>query len=163
MVDARFPERWLLDRRLRRLPDRVYRTFTQTLVWSASSRTDGFLDTDDIESVPGAQMSDAVTLVEAGLWEVVGPGTWHIVEFDATQTTRSEHQVLENARRREREKKQRQRAKTSSGAAVPGDVPGGDGPEGMHRKEGRQEGRRAFEEEPGFAPIGDSVWQGYDR
>lgn len=166
MVDARFPERWLLDRRVRRLSDSEFRTFTLTLVWSAASRTEGVIDTDDIDALPGATVKNATALVTAGLWTPLRPGTWYVTDFNATQTSRAEHELLENARRREREKKQRQRARSST-TPVPGDVPEdqvpGDRPAGPHRKEGRQDGRQALDDEAFFKPLSTTAARGYDR
>jgi hypothetical protein len=73
---------------------------------------------------------------------------WQIADFKRTQTSRAEHEVLENARRREREKKQRQRAKAAEDAAaqdaVPGDSAGGQSP-GIAQA-GRQAGKSSLEE-----------------
>jgi hypothetical protein len=38
MTDARFPERWLQDRRVLRLSDVGFRLFTLSLAWSVSNR-----------------------------------------------------------------------------------------------------------------------------
>jgi hypothetical protein len=123
MTDARFPERWLNDRRLLRLSDAAFRLFVVSLTWSVSNRTDGELDASDLALMPGIDPAAAVELVRAGLWMAGGSPSptaapWLITEFASTQTSSSELQILTNARRREREKKRRQRAR------IPGDVPG---------------------------------------
>jgi hypothetical protein len=123
MTDARFPERWLNDRRLLRLSDAAFRLFVISLTWSVSNRTDGVLDTGDLTLIPGVNPAAAGELARAGLWMAGGSPSptaapWLIIEFASTQTSSSELQILTNARRREREKKRRQRAR------VLGDVPG---------------------------------------
>lgn len=141
-MDARFPERWLLDRRFTKLTDRQFRTFVLTLTWSVSNRTDGVIEQDDFAVIPGANVDDAKALHAAGLWEIVpGRPAYKMVDFANTQTSSHELEVLDNARRRDREKKARQRAKKaggpddtdpSSSPVSPGTVPG-DGPGGQHR------------------------------
>ena len=69
MTDARFPERWLNDRRIVHLSDRAFRTFVLTLAWAAANRTDGRLDLDDLAFVRGADEACAVELMTADLWE----------------------------------------------------------------------------------------------
>ena len=54
MTDARFPDRWLHDRRLLRLSDSEFRTFVTSLTWCVSNRTDGRLEHDDLAMVPPA-------------------------------------------------------------------------------------------------------------
>jgi len=117
MADARFPGRWINDRRVMALTGDVFKAFIVALAWSVENRTDGLIRTDDIEFIPRFTPAHAAALVTAGLWETTTNG-WQIVDYKATQTTRSEFETLENNRRREREKKARQRAR------VPGDVPG---------------------------------------
>ena len=41
MTDARFPERWLNDRRVLRLPDDAFRLFVLSLAWSVANQADG--------------------------------------------------------------------------------------------------------------------------
>lgn len=140
MTDARFPERWLNDRRLLRLTADQFRTFTWSLVWTVSNRTDGALDTYDLTLVPGATPADADALVQAGLWQTTSHG-WQITDWSSTQTGRDELEVLENARRRDREKKARQRANPrESPGTVPGDVPRDESP-GQHRQGKDRTGR----------------------
>lgn len=127
MTDARFPERWLSDRRVLRLSPLAFRLFALGLLWSVSNRTDGRIEAADLPLVPGASDGLVAELVAAGLWAVVPEG-WIIPEFGSTQTSRHELEVLENARRREREKKARQRG---SRGTVPGDK--NSRPEGLSR------------------------------
>ncbi len=136
MTDARFPERWLNDKRVVRLSDAAFRTFVTTLAWSVSNRTDGLVELGDLDLIHGADRSCAGDLLASGLWRRV-PGdsprdvsppvspSVRITVFEETQTSADELEVLDNARRREREKKARQRArKAETSTAVPGDVPG---------------------------------------
>jgi hypothetical protein len=111
MTDARFPERWLNDRRFIRLKDREFRGYLNALAFSVANRTDGVILRDDIELIRALDLGVADGLVTAGLWEVIDGG-WHIREYEDTQTTRRELEVLDNLRRREREKKRRQREKS---------------------------------------------------
>ncbi|MGH1551008.1 hypothetical protein ACRAWB_18245 [Leifsonia poae] len=139
MVDARIPERFLIDRRLLTQSDKVFRAWVTALLFSVANRTDGVIKRGDIPLMPFFDKTAPAALVAAGLWEANESG-WLITDFRATQTSRDELEVLENARRREREKKQRQRAAKEAGGPqfrdVPGDVPG-DASRGQDRQEGR--------------------------
>lgn len=134
MTDARYPERWLSDRRILRLSDQQHRTFVVTLAWTVSNRTDGVIEHADLPLIVGCDVSSPTlaALEERGLWERTADG-WVIVDWTSSQTTRDELKVLENARRREREKKQRQRGKQS----VPGDVPGDASPGTAQERQGQ--------------------------
>lgn len=123
MVDARIPERYLTDRQILRLSDAERSSLFMATVWSVSNRTDGRIERDDLALIPTFKESTIVKLVQAGLLLPEGADAWIIGDYSRTQTTRTEFEILDNARRREREKKQRQRAKPHD--AVPGDVPGG--------------------------------------
>jgi hypothetical protein len=145
-LDTRFPVEWLLDRRIQQLSDADHRAFVNAFMWSVANRTDGRVACADLALIPG--MSDsAAALVAAGLWAVVDETGWLITDFESTQTSRAEHEMLERARRKEREKKARQRAKVAQ--QEPGQNPvQGDSPEGRPRghvpgttQEGRQAGR----------------------
>lgn len=110
MTDARFPDRWLTDRRVLRLSDRAFRLFVTSLAWSASNRTDGQLDAGDLELLPGA--ADEVTcqaLVGAELWASEGDG-YVIVDYAATQTTAAQLAASERKRVLDRERQARHRA-----------------------------------------------------
>lgn len=161
MTDARFPERWLTDRRLLRLSDRHFRVFVSTLAWSVSNRTDGVIEHDDLPLVPvqDASPMDAAALVAAGLWTDESRG-WRVVDFDSSQSSRHELEILENARRREREKKARQRARRAAeDADVPGDRPGDVSPV-QHRKDrtGRTGSTTGPRTEPGSPGAEASTW-----
>jgi hypothetical protein len=128
MTDARLPERWLNDRRLRQLPDDAFRLFVTSLMWSVANKTDGVLTEEDLALIPGRGNRGAIwILTDVGLWigrHLAAPGSgqdhyWLIADFEATQTTRAELEAAEAARRKARDKKRRQRA----ASAVPRDVP----------------------------------------
>ncbi len=119
MTDARFPERWLNDRRVLRLPDDAFRLFVLSLAWSVANRTDGRLYDDDLTLIPASARGSG-HLAKAGLWERVAD-YWLITVYEETQTTRADMEVLANARRRQRDKMRRRRLRTEP---VPGDVPG---------------------------------------
>lgn len=127
MTDARLPERYLMDRRIIRLSDADFRSFVMAMLWSVSNRTDGEVATDDLALIPGFVGTAATSLEIAGLWTSHGDG-WTITDYDNTQTSRHDLEVLDNARRADREKKRRQRADRKgdgpSFSASPGDVPG---------------------------------------
>lgn len=129
MTDARFPDRWLSDRRIARLPDSHFRSFVTSLVWSVTNRTDGVIEPDDLALVPNFAKESVKAFVGAGLWEPrqgAGRG-WQIVDFEVTQTTSAQLQQCEQNRVKERERKARYRAKTAARGHVPrdrdGDVP----------------------------------------
>jgi hypothetical protein len=118
--DARFPERWLNDRRVLRLSDAAFRLFVISLAWSVANKTDGYLPDEDLALIPGVNLEAAAALYDAELWWSHMHGA-QITEFEETQTTSGDLQALANARRRQRDKMRRRR---SAAAAVPGDVPG---------------------------------------
>lgn len=131
MSDFRFAGRWLNDRRIMTLTGDDFKAFVTAGTWMVENRTDGFLTADDMEFIPRFTRASAARLVEAGLWIEHGNG-WLMVEYQGTQTTRSEFEALENIRRTAREKKARQRAAGRSGADGPSFSPG-DGPGDMSR------------------------------
>jgi hypothetical protein len=131
VTDARFPERWLNDKRVVRLPHSAFRTFVTTLAWSVANRTDGLIERDDLELIHGADDGDLPALLNSGLW-AAAPDGFMIVDFRGTQTSRDQLEVLDNLRRRDREKKKRQRTRddadslsrgTSPGTTSPGNLP----------------------------------------
>ncbi|GBE64202.1 hypothetical protein MFM001_06640 [Mycobacterium sp. MFM001] len=152
MTDARFPDRWLCDRRLQRLRDSEYRSFVQALTWSVSNRTDGTVEPGDLCAIPGFDPDSVPTFVDSGLW-TYHDTHWLIVDFATTQTTRSELEALDRVRARDREKKARKRAAQRT---VPGDAPrdcpsGQDG--GLHRLGQARQGK----EEKGTNYVSGSV------
>jgi hypothetical protein len=109
MTDARFPERWLNDARLQRVGPSAYRLFGNGLMWTVSNRTDGHIPTWALGMIPHASEAAAEELAAVGLWAEHERDGWTVTEFEPTQTSRHELEVLDNVRRREREKKHRQR------------------------------------------------------
>ena len=130
MTDARFPERWLNDRRVLRLPDDAFRLFVLSLTWSVANKTDGRICDDELALIP-ASGNGIGQLVKAGLWERAADA-WLITEFEDTQSSREDLEKLARGRRAQRDKKRQQRAHgmgdhSLCGArpcAVPRDVPG---------------------------------------
>lgn len=123
VADARIPEQYLTDKRILRLTDTERSSFFMALVWSISNRTDGRIERADLPLIPTFSEKAVAGLVRWGCWESDGVEAWLISDFTRWQTTRSEFEVLDNARRREREKKARQRAKAREN--IPGDSTGG--------------------------------------
>lgn len=109
MTDARFPERWLNDRRIVRLSDADFRSFVVALAWAVSNRTDGRVEADDLPLVPGFSESSMRALTDARLWSLEGEG-WQIVDFEGTQSTRAQLDGLDHRRQVDRERQARRRA-----------------------------------------------------
>jgi len=145
VTDARFPERWLNDRRVARLSDRAFRTFVVTLAWSVSNRTDGVIELDDLDFIHGADREAVPALLSAELWATTKKNVFLIAVFKETQTSRHELEVLDNLRRRDREKKARQRSKGSSDDESPGTSPGNPSP-GTVPRDGIGQDRKAGQE-----------------
>lgn len=114
MVDARFPERWLNDKRITRLSGDAFKLFMFAMGWSVANRTDGAITEDDLEDVPRVDRSVSVDLEKAGLWRREGRG-WMITVFDGTQTPRAQLEALEAKRLHERDRAQRYRDRKKSG------------------------------------------------
>jgi hypothetical protein len=114
MTDARYPERWLSDRRILKLSDGAFRLFVTGLAWSVSNRTDGVVYDDDLDLIPGADPAEAAALEKSGLWER-NADRWVITVYPGTQTTRKELEHAESAREKARVKKARQRANRPQG------------------------------------------------
>lgn len=131
MTDARFPERYLSDRRVLRLTADEFRGWAFATIWSVSNRTDGVILSDELPLIPFMKDPTAQKLEACGLWNAVDDG-WTIADFSQSQTSRHELEVLDNARRRDREKKARQRAAKNGEPVSFSDVPG-DSPEGSSR------------------------------
>lgn len=109
MTDARYPERWLNDRRVRRLSDRAHRVFITAMAWAASNKTGGRVEPEDIAElpvVPDRALRDE--LVKSGLWARDGQD-FVITEFDGTQTSAAELEKLERTRLQARIRKARER------------------------------------------------------
>lgn len=105
-MDARFPERWLHDRRLARATHSQFRLFVNANAWAVSNRTDGLIPREELSLIPGANMADASALVALGLWASV-PDGWMIEGFLDVQSSKSQLEGLDLKRLQDR---QRQRA-----------------------------------------------------
>jgi hypothetical protein len=159
MTDARFPERWLNDRRVLRLSDAGFRLFVTSLAWSVSNRTDGVLYDDDLQLLLRADTGRGEELRKAGLWER-DRDRWLIVEFVSTQTTAAQLAGLERKRAVDRERQARHRAGQSApnpspkGSATPSPCPS-DGvvARGVTRDVAR-DGTRDTKARPGQARTG---------
>jgi len=86
VTDAHFPERWLNDRRILRLPPEAFRFFVLSLTWSVANRTDGVIYDDDLALIPGADSGAIDVLAKADLWKRTAD-YWLIMVYDDTQTT----------------------------------------------------------------------------
>jgi len=152
MTDARYPERWLNDRRLFRLGGEAFKIYVVALAWSVANRTDGVISRADLDLLPGVELDHLVQLLVADLWDELEDNSGYvIVDFEATQTSSHDLGVLENARRRDREKKRRRRADR----AVPRDVPGDAVP---------RDDTRTGQDRPGQAPnVGGHLQDAKDQ
>jgi hypothetical protein len=169
VTDARFPDRWLSDKRIQRLPDNHFRSFITSLVWSVTNRTDGVIEPEDLELIPRFAKDSVRNLLAAGLWEPRGGSGrgWQIVDFAATQTTALQLRHLEDARAKEREKKARQRAarrsedtsSASTDAAVPRDIPR-DVPPDDTGKDRTGKDRQGEGESLPMAAGAENLWRG---
>lgn len=101
MTDARLPERWLNDIRLRKLTAPEFRTYMVVLLWCVANRTNGRLEADNVPFIPDADGGHAGRLVELNLWAPV-PGGWIIVDFSSTQTSREQLEGLELKKQQDR-------------------------------------------------------------
>lgn len=123
VTDARFPERWLNDRRVLKLSGDGVRLLIFSLAWSVSNRTDGVITDDDLPLIPHSSPQLAADLVATGLWQR-REDRWLVADFADTQTTRERLNQLDAARRAERDRKAKQRASgTAHGTRTP-DAPG---------------------------------------
>ena len=67
MTDTRIPEWWLTDRRILRLSPSAFRTLVMVYVWTVSNRTDGLVELDDVDLIPGADPGDFPELEGRGV------------------------------------------------------------------------------------------------
>jgi hypothetical protein len=117
MTDARFPERWLNDRRIQQLPHETFFAFANALMWSVSNRTDGVIKFADLELVPRCKGAHADELVRVGLWRRREYG-WLITVYKTTQRSRKQLESDDKYRERERERVARLRAAEREQAQV---------------------------------------------
>src|SRR5215470_16114725 len=112
MTDARFPERWLNDRRIMCLPDDAFRLFVTSLAWSVANRTDVRISDDYLTLIPASARGSG-QLAKTGLWQRVAD-YWQIAEFEETQTTRGDLDHLARQRRKARDRKRAERARRAT-------------------------------------------------
>ncbi|MDO3100828.1 hypothetical protein P5V93_13005 [Mycobacteroides abscessus subsp. abscessus] len=119
MTDARFPDRWLHDRRMNRLSDGHFRSYVLSLIYAVSNRTDGVVEPEDLATIPKFAPGASKAFVENELWRPRGNG-WLIIDFESTQSSRAALEASEQARNqarindRERKAKARAEAKARS-------------------------------------------------
>jgi hypothetical protein len=109
MTDARFPERWLNDRRIQQLPPEAFVAFANALMWSVSNRTDGIIKFTEWELIPRCKPADAAALESAGLLKRRNDG-WLLGVYKATQRSRKQLESDDEYRERERERMAQKRA-----------------------------------------------------
>jgi hypothetical protein len=128
MTDARFPERWLMDRRLDQLNDHDFRSFAYSLMWSVSNQTDGVIEESDFARIPRFDPKSVGALVAVEVWAVTenkwGEICWQVADFVDTQTSRDDLVSLRKARAANTEKQRRRRARRAEETDVPGYVQG---------------------------------------
>jgi hypothetical protein len=129
MTNANFPDRWLADRRFRRLSDTAFRSYVLALTYAVSNRTEGVIDTDDLALIPDFNPKTIPELVGNDLWEPRLFGeSWFILDFPATQTGRDLLASMEQRKAWDRNRKARQRNQRladngDSGGSSDGQVP----------------------------------------
>lgn len=133
MTDARFPDRWLTDRRFILLSGDAFKLYGIALMWCVDNRTDGFLDERDLPCLPGVLLARMGELEEARLLNRRSGG-WTFTDFKKTQTGRKELERADEKREEDRQRKARERelqreakqaaaSSESSSAAPPTEVP----------------------------------------
>lgn len=110
-----------MDIRVNQLPATAWRSYTHSLMWAVSNRTDGHIQPGHLPMIPMFGPGDERTLVDSGLWIEDGDGWW-IDRFDLDQTTKAQLESSERKRANDRDRKarQRQREKESDTAPAPG-------------------------------------------
>lgn len=111
MTDARFPERWLMDKRIIGLSNSAFRTFVLGMTFSVANRLDGYVERDDLTIVHGADPSDVPELIKSGLWsEADDVGIW-IEGFTKVQTSAAQLEGLEHKKQQDAHRAKRYRDK----------------------------------------------------
>lgn len=108
VTDARFPERWLNDRRVMLLDPVDFRAFVLSLAWSTANRSDGVITAGDLPLMSWLTPDSPGRLVAARVWSSLDNG-WLIDGFADTQTTSAELDGAANARRKDAERQRRNR------------------------------------------------------
>lgn len=147
MTDARLPETILLDRRFSSLTASEWRSYTHSLMWSVSNRTDGYIAPHELKMIPLFGTGDEQALVKIGVWEETDRGTFYIKRFHLEQTTRERLEQLEHKRSGDRERQRRHRAKGGG----PDDPPG----QSMVTEDVTRDVRATTEDRTGQARTGE--------
>jgi hypothetical protein len=160
-MDARFPERWLSDARLQRVPPSAYRLHGNALMWSVSNRTDGHVPSWALPLIPHGNETDAKELTGARLWEATSDG-WRIVDYLDTQSSRDQLDALTARRRSDKERKAAERKRRSEAASADEsrDRPAERSRQGQARQ-GQDRARTGRKEQPpttGDAREGGDAW-----
>ena len=117
-MDARYPERYLHDRRLVRLTDAEHRAYVLALVWSVANRTDGVIAVGDLDALPLAVTRETLAGLEqaelATEQLLDGDLVWLLTDYAETQSTRAELDSLDAARRAKRANAARARAEKAA-------------------------------------------------
>ena len=108
MTDARLPESLLMDRNVNTLPAEAWRSYTHSLMWSVSNRTDGIILTGELGMIPMFRAGDEIILEKAGLWTRLDH-VWKITRFELEQTTRQQLEASERGRLADRDRQRRHR------------------------------------------------------
>lgn len=109
-MDARFPDRWLMDRRVMALPAESFRDFVTSLTWSVSNMTDGKITRADLAFVPAFNASSINQLVHSDLWDQLDGNSWQIIDFTKTQSSKAELEAYFNKKSYDREYQAKKRA-----------------------------------------------------
>lgn len=91
MTDARFPDRWLNDRRIMSLSPTGFRSFIAALSWSVSNMTDGIICRSDILFMPKLFAETSIPeLTKNNLLRVKSSTEWELVDFAESQSSKAE-------------------------------------------------------------------------
>jgi hypothetical protein len=107
VTDARYPERWLNDRRIMRLSDPAFRLFVIANAWAVANRTDGVLHDDDLWLMATVDAACCGELAKVSLWQR-DQDRWLIVDYASTQTLSAQLDALDRKRQLDRQRKARQ-------------------------------------------------------
>lgn len=118
MTDARWPSRWVTDRRFLRLDAEDLVSYLWALTYSVESGTDGILEDADLMVISRYASSSTEALIKAGLFGRTDDGRILIVDYASTQTTAAEVRAAEDRRIAARLKKRAQRARPRQPAAA---------------------------------------------
>jgi hypothetical protein len=119
-MDARYPDRYLHDRRVTRLSDADHRAYVLALVWSVANRTDGVITLDDLDAMPKPVTREALQALERAelaAEELAGSEmVWRLTDYATTQTSRAELEALDKARQAKRHDMAARRARKAAEA-----------------------------------------------